>query len=194
MKQLSEYETSLVHDANVLLVKNGILEKVASIFASVSEQYQHILGERQFSLQSNIPPKISRGEKYQGLPYLVLDFPRLFSNEGIMAVRTLFWWGNYFSITLHLQGQYLDQFSNNVCSLLAEGDWQGWQVQFSGDMWQHEINHEYSPADAAGIPPFHDIPFLKLAKKIPLQEWDNIENILVSCFEKLAPVFYAPMR
>ena len=40
--------------------------------------------------------KISRGENYRGLPYLILDYPAYFSQKDIFAFRTMFWWGHFF--------------------------------------------------------------------------------------------------
>ena len=54
-----------------------------------------------------VEPKISKGEKYKGLPWVMLDYPRIFGKEDIMAIGTRFWWGHYFSVTLHLKGGYL---------------------------------------------------------------------------------------
>ena len=53
--------------------------------------------------------KIFRGENYRQLPYLVLDYPKHFSKESVLAFRTMLWWGNFFSCTLHLQGKALDE-------------------------------------------------------------------------------------
>ena len=32
--------------------------------------------------------------------------PAVFSKENIFAIRTMFWWGNFFSISLHVSGKY----------------------------------------------------------------------------------------
>ena len=55
-------------------------------------------------------PKISRGENYNGLPYVMLDYPRCFGKEDVFAMRTMFWWGNFFSITWHLKGKYSKEY------------------------------------------------------------------------------------
>ena len=49
-------------------------------------------------------PKITRGENYQLLPYVILDYPRCFQKEQVFAIRTMFWWGKGISITLHVSG------------------------------------------------------------------------------------------
>ncbi len=44
--------------------------------------------------------KIHRGENYQGLPWLALDFPACYTKEKICAFRVFFWWGKGFSTSL----------------------------------------------------------------------------------------------
>ena len=73
---------------------------------------QLILHCRKKSLNSS--PKISKGENYKGLPWLVLDYPRYFNKEDIFAIRTLFWWGNFFSITLHISGKYKMRYEKKI--------------------------------------------------------------------------------
>jgi hypothetical protein len=48
--------------------------------------------------------KISRGENHKGYPYLVLDYPRNFAKSSIFSLRNLFWWGHFYSTTLHISG------------------------------------------------------------------------------------------
>ncbi|RYG35601.1 MAG: hypothetical protein EOO01_31385, partial [Chitinophagaceae bacterium] len=98
--QLSAEELTMVQDSHWLLTKNSIMQKANVLF-----------GECAAWLQANFPsqpsdhavlfnsPKIARGENYEGLPYVMLDYPRLFGKENIFAFRTMFWWGNFISVT-----------------------------------------------------------------------------------------------
>jgi hypothetical protein len=58
--------------------------------------------------------KIFRGENYRMMPYVILDYPRLFTTDSVFAFRSMFWWGNEFSFTLHLQGHALETFRKNL--------------------------------------------------------------------------------
>src|SRR6185369_7340402 len=82
-------------------------------------------------------PKISRGENYRALPYVMLDYPRHFTKESTLAIRTLFWWGNFFSISLHLSGRCKKNAAAvlkiNFATLRQEGYW----VCISADPWHH---------------------------------------------------------
>src|SRR5689334_6032402 len=106
---LSQKEMELVTRADWILTKNGIIKKVKQLFEELQEKQTEELKAHRSELPAAVfsfSPKISKGENYQGLPYLVLDHPRIFEKENILAVRTLFWWGNFFSTTLHVAGEY----------------------------------------------------------------------------------------
>src|SRR5438874_13559943 len=91
-------------------------------------------------------PKISRGEKYRGLPYVMLDYPRFFSKEDILAIRTFFWWGNFFSITLHVKGKFLAPISALIIINLKALLKKEFFISVSGDEWDHDLTGgDYRP-------------------------------------------------
>src|SRR5262245_43273102 len=99
--QLTADELTLVQNADWLLTKNNIIEKVFEMFGDVAAGAGDIFKQHSASLPQEAfvqSPKISKGEKYLGLPYVMLDYPRLFTKDDVFAIRTLFWWGNFFSI------------------------------------------------------------------------------------------------
>jgi len=100
-------EMELVSSPDIILTKNAILQKIKSFLEELQLKQHDVLQEYSSYLPEEplkISPKISRGENYKGLPWLVLDNPRYFQHNNIFAIRTMFWWGNFFSITLHLSG------------------------------------------------------------------------------------------
>ena len=125
--RLSAEEAALIMNADIILTKNRILEKVKALLLVIQEDQQHYLSSNNLlpDLVQIIPPKISKGENYNGLPYLVLDHPRYFDKENMYAIRSMFWWGNFFSTTLLLSGEYkarLEQrFIDNYETLKQDG-------------------------------------------------------------------------
>src|SRR5205085_4109033 len=85
--------------------------------------------------------KVSKGEKYQGMPYVMLDYPRIFGKEHLLAIRILFWWANFYSVTLHVKGRYLGSIRQKLfaSSLFTDA---GFLISFSGDEWNHDLQHE----------------------------------------------------
>jgi len=138
-------------------------------------------GSAEYTLPPNWDtPKISRGENYMGLPYVILDQPRLFSREHILAIRTMFWWGNYFSVTLHVKGYMLDMFQVVISRHVKELAEAGFHIATSGDEWRHELEAEnYAALTDGCIDPEGEYPFLKLSARCPLDKWNEAPEILL---------------
>ncbi|MCB0684913.1 MAG: hypothetical protein KDC53_00265 [Saprospiraceae bacterium] len=102
-------ELAFIQDTDFLITKSTILQKMTEVFNNIQGGLNEV---RDQMLWKDAPMtfKISRGESYRQLPYLVLDYPAFFSRNDIMCFRTMFWWGHFYSATLHLQGQFLEQF------------------------------------------------------------------------------------
>ncbi len=178
--QLSKHELELVSNADLILTKNAIIKKLTLMLEELQKQQQQIIQRYNFPGEVlSIPYKISRGENYKGLPWLVLDHPRWFLQENIFAIRTLFWWGNYFSTTLHLAGEHKKQHGEKIYSakqILADA---GFYICISDDPWQHHFETDYfkpiSELSGDELLKQGSKEFVKIAKKVPL---NNIETAL----------------
>ncbi len=189
---LSLKEQELVVNANWILTKNAVIQKLTAFFGEMSETYQSLVAVTPSLAMEpafKTPPKISRGEQYEGLPWVMLDYPRLFHSEDVFAIRTFFWWGNYMSITLQLKGKYQQFYTNAIQQYfqIRQGNPHAQYEWFicvnPSDAYQHHFREDnYQKAasfPAAAIP---NLPFIKLAKKIPLEEWDDMEFFLQQTF------------
>lgn len=184
--QFSENELNLATDIAFILTKNRIIEKVYTLFGLLADKYIQIAaGTIPLDVLSQ-PPKISRGENYNQLPYVMLDYPRLFSKEDVFAIRTMFWWGNDMSITLHLKGKYKEQYQNKL-HLLTKNTAQPWYIQRSGDEWLHHkeppTHENMNNLNSTMIEKYSDeSPFIKIACFTPLTEWNNAAGIFENKF------------
>lgn len=181
--QLSPEELALITDSSWILTKNAAMAKVVAFFAGLSE-------EMKLLWPHPTTPKISKGENYNGLPYVVLDYPRLFGREDVLAVRTLFWWGHYFSVTLHLKGQYQESSLPVIRRNAAQLSALGFSVAVSREEWRHEhAPDNYQPIEDFSSSDFDDLlavhPFLKLSAICPLDTEDAREKI-IGLFGELA--------
>lgn len=186
---LTAYERSLVTDAEMMLTKSRIIEKAITLFEHLYEFYKPIAEQGLPTELPQLTGKISKGEKYEGLPYVVLDYPRIFSRKNIFAVRSLFWWGHDMSITLHLSGEYVQQYAAMIKRNIGSGNFHGWYLQSEGDQWQHAVRQPYELINSSKDYQVGTTPFIKLAKKIPLSEWDQSDQEFVSNFSKLVQLF-----
>lgn len=189
--QLSEEELLLVQNAEWLLTKNRIIGKVYELFGHLATDVQRLLERLSLPEETcTISPKISKGENYQGLPYVMLDYPRCFGKSDTFAVRTMFWWGNFFSTTLQLKGIYKDQFLPSIqrnLRLLSENNL---YLHIHFDEWRHDFENDnyvlIADADQETIKKnLLEKNFCKLAGKIDLNNWETIPARLLKFYETM---------
>ena len=192
--QLSPLEMDLVNNAEWILTKNGILQKARQLLLMLQEKQQLHLQSQNLPAQILKPsPKISKGENYQGLPYLILDFPRFFEHKDIFAIRTMFWWGNFFSITMHLSGNYKIMYTQRIISFYEVLKETNFFICVHEEQWQHHFeNDNYVQISKWNKDDFEYIinagSFIKLANKIPVKQWDNAQETLLQYFKQMIEV------
>ncbi|MBC7872567.1 MAG: hypothetical protein H7Y01_01150 [Ferruginibacter sp.] len=191
--RLSQTELELVTSADWILTKNAILQKVKILLAGLQEKQQPLLVLFSPGLPPEVlksTPKISKGENYNGLPYLLLDYPRIFTQQNIFAIRTMFWWGHFFSITVHLSGVYKKMMEQKIIDsydLIKEN---GFYTCVNDNQWEHHFEKDnYTRLDELPAVDFEQRvkqePFIKLANKISLEQWDESGEILLRYFKQL---------
>jgi hypothetical protein len=190
--RLSPEETALVTRADWILTKNTIIRKAQQLLAMLQEQQYRLLNSYHSFPEQIIhsSPKISKGENYKGLPYVVLDYPRSFSKEDVFAIRTLFWWGNFFSVTLHIAGSYKNMYGEKIARSFESIRTTGFFVCISEDQWEHHFEADnYQSLEKFAASAFEEMitqkPFIKLSKKIPLHQWNDAEKTLLEIFSQL---------
>lgn len=140
--QFSNEEAALAENISWLLTKHTIIQKVYRLFGSLSEEYQHLLSGLPGLLPesvSSVSPKIYKGEQYRMLPYVMMDFPRFFQRSDVLAIRSLFWWGNHFSVHLLLGGKYKTQYTPRIKAAIAVTAVSSWYSQVTDDPWEHHF-------------------------------------------------------
>lgn len=186
--QFSEEESDLVQKADLILTKNRIIGKVCDLFGQLAEAMEKESFMRGFpAKEGDHRSKISKGENFMGLPYVVLDFPREFSKDDIFAIRTLFWWGNYFSSTLQLKGRYKERYAENLKKNLARIKGKDFYFSISSHEWAHQVNEEhYIRLDDLEQSEIEEMvverPFLKLVLKTSLSQWPLAGELLWNNF------------
>ena len=187
---LSSEEQLLVNNSNWILTKRTIIEKAVLLLSelqgkmkSVTLNYESLLPLAIISSE----PKISKGESYRLLPYVLLDYPKYFDKENIFALRTMFWWGNFFSITLHLSGSYKAVFANALVKNITALQQDNYYICVNDDQWQHHFEPDnYFVAAEKNREKLKDIilqrPFIKIARKFPLERWNEMPIVLERSF------------
>jgi len=176
---LNREELLLLSDPSFFIKKKQVTQRIIDLFGILESEYDGIRQKYE-----NILPvallrrrgKISRGENYRGLPYVILDYPATFEKKGVFAFRTLMWWGHPFSFTFHLSGCYFDQYFEKLYADLDKSDPQMF-ICINENQWEHHQEQgNYMPLqtflDSNDNTPdyFLTKSFLKLAKTVSLED------------------------
>jgi len=181
---LSEEELKLVQDTHFLLTKNRIIEKTKQLFGDLADILRKDVEAAGLRLPEAVhlfSPKVFKGEYYNQLPYVMLDYPRVFAKDDVLAMRTMFWWGNFFSVTLQLKGYYQQLFAPALLANKKMLVMQGFHVSVSGDEWRHDFAPEnYVPVQTDGnnLEKAVEGEYLKIAVRVPLADWNNAPELI----------------
>ena len=186
----SAEELNLMQDENLLRTKQAIIKKMHQLLADTEYHLRQTVSAKIKSLPEYIltqTGKISRGENYHDLPYLVLDFPRHFTQEAIFAYRTMFWWGNFLSCTLHLQGKALEKFRTNLLTnlpTLKEDIFfciapTPWEYHYGSD--NYVVMNEIPVQKLEQLIATKD--FIKISRKLPLESYDQLAGFSTDTFD-----------
>ena len=191
---LSTKELGMVTDSEWILTKQRIIQQVYVLFDSVIADIDRmILPEwRHLTEVAPLPPRIFKGENYLGLPYVTLDHPRLFESKNSLTVRTMFWWANFVSVTLHAGGIYKERLADKLGEL---------QSSEHGDMFicihENQWHHHFEPDNFIlfqniSKKKFEEIKmerdFIKIAYKVNLQQFNELQEILIKNYQMLAEI------
>jgi hypothetical protein len=190
--QLTGPEADLVQNAAWLLTKQQVTAKVYTLLGELSVRYAQLLQQYPPADPAVLlpTPKIARGEYYRQLPYVMLDQPRFFKQEDAFAIRSFFWWGNHFSIHLHLSGNCKHQYLPQLLQHLHAGRLQQWHTVLQEDRWQHYFGPDnYVPVAKQPVDliaaTWQQLPFIKLGQYLPLNRWNEAPAFYADRFENL---------
>ena len=179
--QLSEKENQIIFDTEFLSNKISVIEKIQMHFEDVRKSLEESIVKSEFKFPDNIDVKygkIFKGENYQSLPYINLDYPKQFSNTDTFTYRTMFWWGNFFSSTLHLQGKsldlYLEVIYNNFDKIINDEIY----ICINKSPWEYHYNSDnYILISDFNLKKLNDLQFLKLSKKFKLSDYNKLPQL-----------------
>src|SRR5437762_9288085 len=191
--QLSSFEMDLLNNSEWILTKNTIVKKAQRLLEQVQGNiYDHTkLNPGVFPTEViTISPKISKGENYLGLPWLMLDYPRYFDKENIFAIRIMFWWGNFFSTTLHLSGHYKQKYHQAIIHSYEDLHKNEFYLCINDEQWDHHFEKEnYLSVKSFTAEGFGDEvqkkSFIKLSCKLSFSQWNDAVRLLSESFTKI---------
>ncbi len=179
---ISEEELAILNNAEFFKAKRKITDQISTLFAELRDA----LTEEAAKHASNIPAttdktmgKLSKGENYLDLPYLILDFPKLFNKETVFAFRSMCWWGNFFSFQFHLSGTAWEDRKANIIKNIAKLEGQGFYICIHASPWHFHFDADnYSTIEdyllKHSTTELEHASFFKIGRKYPLSEWPAV--------------------
>ncbi|WP_375578069.1 hypothetical protein ABWH96_13605 [Marivirga tractuosa] len=185
MSKFTTQELDLASDPTILLIKYRMMEKVWDFLEEMQEEIRKELEPFTGKLPKElnlVHGKISKGENYKRLPFMMLDFPAFFTKDDILAFRTMFYWGNFISSTFHLQGQFLKKYGK----ALIENFKNHKEVFFcvNNSPWNYDYkSNNYVLLNEINIEELEDYlqntDFIKLSIKFPVDEMPERKQDLI---------------
>ncbi len=180
--EFSDQEMQLMRDDQIFPQKLLITKKIYDLLSELSHELKNhtITQNYPFPEGTDITAgKISKGENYQQQPYAILDLPRKFSRQMILAYRTMFWWGHCFAFTLHVGGTPM---KNTMQKFLSEYErLQGKNVYFAinSNQFEHHFGEDnYQLLDNLDHQTIRTHietnQYFKVAKQMPLDQWHHL--------------------
>jgi len=182
--RITDKELDVINDVAFLYTKKEVTDKIFELFNDIRNELKKIVSNSEFEFPEGMDTsmgKITKGENYNLLPFIVLDYPKLFTQESIFAYRVMFWWGNFFSFTLHLRGEALHNHSkqliNNIERLKNKNFYyclnnNEWEYHYNSDNYQL-IDHITTDEIKAYI---QKRDFVKISRKLELKDWNDVKK------------------
>ena len=125
----------------------------------------------------------------------MLDYPRYFDKENIFAIRTFFWWGYYFSTTIHLAGSYKNIFEKNIISNYQLLKKKFFYLCINKEEWEHHFHEDnYRPINDISLNEFQQYitekKFIKLSAKFELDKWSELPLLSASTHKTILEMLY----
>jgi len=181
--KLSTEELNALMDVKFFELKQSVMDKATQLLSNLELKLKEESNLHRMHIPNGvleIDSKISKGENYRGLPYLVLDYPRYFKNENIFAFRSMFWWGNHFTFTLHLSGMHLEHYLPKLQSNLNKIQLRNTYISIGDNPWVHHVDNAHylsvqewnTRVDKTEY--FANAKYIKLVRKLEIDKWNQV--------------------
>jgi hypothetical protein len=183
---IGRQEFELLQNNSIFLTRKRLQDQLNALLSGCIGPIQSVMLRHADHLPPEIlasTPKISRGENYLSFPWTVLDYPRCFSGRDVFALRTMCWWGHYFSISFLVGGRFAELFEERISVNIKQMETDGLYFCSGNDPWKHHLedtSHQplasFPEASVDAGSQIATYGFLKLMKKIELDRWSHISE------------------
>lgn len=188
----SNDELNFITDKTFFKKKDDVNSKVINQLNELHQKLIILLKDNNESVPESVlksSPKISRGENYQGFPWLVLDYPRIFNTAGVFAFRTLFWWGHSWVLTFQLSGNLFQNFRSTILSNLNSINVVSCKIGIGNDPWIHNPHDsmyiqlkKFIASKNNSEEKIKSQPFFKLIREVEFSQSENLTEEAIAFY------------
>ncbi|MDX2127752.1 MAG: hypothetical protein SFU91_01805 [Chloroherpetonaceae bacterium] len=180
---LTAREIELLENQIFFETKVSATEKLKTLFESLRENAKLFINPIDLDFPEGTDfykGQIAKGENYEGFPYVLLDYPKYFSQKNIFTFRTMCWFGNSWIFSVIIQGDYLakaitrfenqfEMLQNLNCGVGVNELW-NWKKDGEIILSQIEKNELIHNVKSSS--------FLKITKRLPLSILNSEADVL----------------
>ena len=186
-------ELKMITDDIFFKKKDIIFQKIIKCFNNISNELKKEFSEKDINKywNFNLAPKISRGEKYNDLPYIVLDYPSYYKKEDICSFRILFLWANQFSCNMVLKGKPLIELQKVIKQKHMFFKKEGYILEYNSTPWKHEIENKAHKSNELLDYSFRSKnAYLKISKSLPLINLIELQQLSKNMLKDIITVMF----
>ncbi len=192
--RITDDEIRVIENSDFFIAKNKVSTKIKLLFGLLRDVLKQEIEKHPDLFPAEIyieTGRVFQGENYKLFPYILLDYPKLFSTTSVLTFRTMFWWGHCFSFTLHLEGNSLDLFRGNLVKNSQELYGKGFYFCIHQSPWQYHFDEDnYLPIEQISEleTQIKTRKFVKLSRKLDLRQWPEIQPFALDSFKFLLKI------
>ncbi|AMS26941.1 hypothetical protein AEM51_07850 [Bacteroidetes bacterium UKL13-3] len=175
--KLTKHELDFASDTIYPETKHSVIQKTQQLFVDCGQKLSQNPLYQEYTQHNEF--KITRGEQYQKLPYMVLDYPQIKGGNVDLVMRTMFWWGHYFSCNLIIKTTHLTTKQNTIAIQQLSKT----RVLVGENLWEQDLySTEFCKLSKLSFEDIKEListrTYLKLSRKIALRNHTKLPNII----------------
>lgn len=161
---LTNQQTDFASSSEYPLLKHEVMIGMISLFEDLGKQLETMYGKPHANNW-----KVTKGENYKLMPYVVLDYPSIKVKDFEYVMRTFFWWGHYFSFNLIIRKDIIKAGGIRLKAPVLLMD--------QCDLWNNDVSVGFSFRDKIEAENMK-CDYVRLVKTFPIQEYAKLADNL----------------
>lgn len=191
INKLTKTEYDFICREDYPKIKHAVIQKLCQRFDHLGELLVENLSVKVTSLHvadGNVNYKTTRGENYKLMPYVVVDYPKIKGKDFKLCCRTMFWWGNYFSMNIIIRTNDFDM--KYLCNYLFKLKNEKLLILTGDDLWQQDLNDvSFIKTDTLSKARLLSLisknSYMKLSMKVYFDKADSLEKTASEFYKEI---------